>query len=537
MNRGNPSEEKARGNLWQLPSTRLIHDEGTWSVRVDRGLGDHAWALLAPLKKHGTHWRIAAPADGALHLARVGPDPRPLSPPPEAEGVTHYACLLRYDYPQDRPGSTFGMGFRPVRHAALDEEAPVRPAEPDRACVGELQAAVNVLQHYFAPELARQLLPAAVVKEPQGALAEPAPEEELRIVFASCQYPAGLMDRTQATASCRALAAAFDEAPPTRLLLLGDQVYTDATYGLLEPTRLDDRYRRPYEELGSRGGPHGQLPQHFQRIIRATPDDHEFRDNWEPDPQRPADRPLDRGLRAYWAHQRGLPEAKAAQNARSAAPLWRTEAGVLADGARWRLFIADSRTAREPRDEDSVHRALLLGERQTVDLMRWLLEAPRDELKVVTTAAMLLPRTRLYVDEPLHQDGWQGYPASLYSLLVHLCENEMRNVVFLSGDMHLACNARVTVTHPDSGKSCVFESHHAPPLYAPYPFANESRHGLLLHDAFDFTWRHGEQERRYRCRVDATVPDETFQGYALLRAKPALGGWETEVEVTSSREA
>lgn len=504
---------------------------------MDRGLGDHAWALLAPLRMEGAHWRVAAPADGALHLERVGPDPRPLTPPAEAEDVTHYACLLCYDYPRDRPGSTFGMAFQPVRHAAAGAATPVRGAEEDRASVAELQAAVDLLQHYFAPELARQLLPAAAVKGPQGAAEALPPGEELRIVFASCQYPAGMMDRGQATASCRALAAAFGEAPPTRLLLLGDQIYADATYGLLEPTRLDDRYRQPYEELGSRHGPHGQLPQHFQRVIRTTPDDHEIRDDWEPDPARPADRPFDRGVRAYWAQQRGLPEARAAQNARSGEPLWRTEAGALADGAGWRLFIADSRTARQPRDEDSVHRALILGERQTLELMRWLLEAPREDLKVVSTAAMLLPRTRMYVDEPLHQDNWQGYPASLYSLLVHLCENEMRNVVFLSGDAHLACSARVTVTHPDSGKACVFESHHAPPLYAPYPFANETRHNLLLQDDFDFTWRHGDGARRYHCRVEATLPDETPQGYALLRARPAPGGWRTEVEVASSREA
>src|SRR5690606_36726277 len=119
--------------------------------------------------KHGTHWRIAAPADGALHLERVGPDPRPLSPPPEAEGVTDYACLLRYDYPQDRPGSTFGMAFRPVRHAAVDGDAPVRPAEQDRARVAELQAAVDLLQQYLGPDLALQLLPAGPLKEPQGA--------------------------------------------------------------------------------------------------------------------------------------------------------------------------------------------------------------------------------------------------------------------------------------------------------------------------------------------------------------------------------
>jgi len=501
---------------------------------VDRGLADHAWALLAPLRRDGAHWRIAAAAHGGLHLQRVGPDPRPLEPPAEARGATHYVCLLCYDYPDDRPGSTFGLAFHPVQPLTLPAAVPAGGAQDDKAGVEELQAALDLLQHYFASELARQLLPAEAVKDAHG-FPEPTPEEDLRIVFASCQYPAGLMDRTQATASCRALATSFADAPPTRLLLLGDQIYADATFGLLEPTRLDDRYRRPYEELGARHGPLGQLPQHFQRVLRTTPDDHEIRDGWEPDPARPADRPFDLGVRAYWAQQRGLAAEKAAQHARSGEPLWQAESGTLAGGAGWRLFMADSRTAREPRDEDTVGRALILGEAQTLELMRWLLDAPGDDLKLVSSAAMLLPRTRMYVDEPLHQDNWQGYPASLYSLLVLLCENEMRNVVFLSGDMHLACSARITVTHPDSGKACVFESHHAPALYAPYPFANETRHNLLLRDGFAFTWKHGARERHYQCRVDATIPDATSQGYAVLRATPMRGGWKTKVDIVSSR--
>jgi hypothetical protein len=523
----------------------LIHDPdtGKWSACVDRALGDHAWALLVPVSAQDGAWRVAAPPASVLHLHRVSPVPRRLDPPEEAQDPTHYLCLLCYDYPEERPGSTFGLSFHPVRLTGSSMAAafaPARGANDDKVAVAELQAALDMLQRYFLEGLLLQLLPAEAVENAAAGRPGPEPEPEgsaLTFAFASCQYPAGLMDRHQATASYRALARAFPAGTvPTRLLLLGDQVYTDATYGLLEPTRLDDRYRRPYEELASRHGPLGQLPQHFQRVILTTPDDHEIRDDWEPDPKLPADTRYDRGVRAYWRHQRGVGEQQAKSHARSGKPIWRMECPpVRGAGPSWRLFMTDSRTVRDPRDEDSVGRALILGEPQTLALMQWLLDAPPEDLKIITSAAMLLPRTLMHVDEPLHQDNWQGFPASLYSLLVHLCENEIPNVVFLSGDAHLACSARITVTHA-GGKRCEFHSHHAPPLYAPYPFANETRHNLLLDDDFDFTWKNGAAERTYHCHVEAGIPDATPQGYSLLRAAPGPAGWETRVEVVSSRQ-
>ncbi|HYE41245.1 MAG TPA: alkaline phosphatase D family protein, partial [Ramlibacter sp.] len=359
--------------------------------------------------------------------------------------------------------------------------------------------------------------------------------------FGSCQFPAGMMDRELANASFRALGRRFPGGAqlPTRLLLLGDQVYTDATYGLLDPVRLDDRYRAPYEALTARDGPMGQLPQDMLRVIRRTPDDHEIQDDWEPG-RNGADGKYSRGVSAYWRYQRGEKESDvddAAPRTGAAPPprkIWFTEEQRTAGGAGWRLFMADSRTVRQFRDEKTVNSALILGEDQTVDLMRWLLGSPRDDLKIVTSAAMLLPRTRMHLDEPLHLDNWQGYPASLYSLLVLLCENEMRNVVFLSGDEHIACSATVAVSHPASGKSCTFHSHHAPPLYAPYPFANASRHDFLRQDTFDFQWEHDGAVRHYRCTVDAQFPDATRQGYGLLHAEPGAAGWDLRYEVVSS---
>src|SRR3954462_13968633 len=153
-------------------------------------------------------------------------------------------------------------------------------------------------------------------------------------------------------------------------------------------------------------------------------------------------------------------------------------------GPGWRLFMADTRTRREPRHEDAVGRACILGKQQGRDLLRWLRARRPGELNIVTSAAMLLPRTRMYLDEPLYLDAWQGYPGSLHGLLALVCDEQVGNLVFLSGDAHLACDARVQVTRADGQRRASFASLHAPALYAPYPFANEEEANLLLQDSF-----------------------------------------------------
>ena len=505
----------ARTWLWQLPAHGLLHKDDQWLACADRSLGD-AWGLLVPVRAAGADWEVAAPEDSLLDLARVSVDaPRALATPP-ADGATHYLALLRYDHPGENAGAGFRFAFRPGddRPAA----GGITDAMEDKASVPQLRAALHALHRQHGAELVREMISA---RERTGS------DAGLCFAFGSCQFQPGMMDRRQATGAYRALAARFPEgAPlPTRLLLLGDQVYTDATYGLLDPARLDDRYRRPYEELLAPEGPLGQLPLDFQRVLRMTPDDHEIANDWEPSPRGGADERRARGLAAYWQYQRGEERGKALDKARGNAPVWMQEQDAAAG---WRLFMADTRTAREPRDEHSVDRALVLGAQQTAELHAWLQDAPAEELKIVTSAAMLLPRTRLHVGEPLRLDGWQGYPASLHALLALLCDAQVRNVVFLSGDAHLACSARVSVS--SDGRSCTFESHHAPALYAPFPFANESRWNLLLKDRFAFE----HAGRSYQCRVAARVAGAGIHGCGLLHARREGDGWSTRAELLAS---
>jgi phosphodiesterase/alkaline phosphatase D-like protein len=121
-------------------------------------------------------------------------------------------------------------------------------------------------------------------------------------------------------------------------------------------------------------------------------------------------------------------------------------------------------------------------------LLAWLVTQQRnsgDVPKLVASPSILLPRHRRAArhDRPesaLRSDGWDGYPCSFHWLLAHIAGNRISNVVFLSGDEHLSCVAKATITTPETGDSVVIHPVHSSPLFAPFPFANSIRAGLPL---------------------------------------------------------
>ena len=495
--------------LWKLPPVALKRQGAGWSVRSERGWG-RAAAVFAPLRRMDDRWELA-PLDRELPVTAV--DDRTWTPVQHDHvDALHYLCLLRYDQPLGRPDRTFRAKLRREEFMrgvpSLIETVP-----PAAGSVGvrELEAAFARVRADVGERLSKY-----VVRKPRPEDTEvPA---ELHFVFASCQYPAGMLDRRMAHASWRRLAEQLEQPGatwPRRILMLGDQVYVDATYGLLDPLRVDDAFRLAYEEFADREtGPLNDLPQDAIDLARLMPDDHEIVDNWEPALPLPGERRFDIAMDAFWRHQRmGDARMKAVQ--------------VVESGPGWRLFMADTRTQRELRNADTLAAASILGAEQEEQLRTWLRQPPHETLKVVTSSAMLLPRVRECMDDPLYLDNWQGYPASLHALLAQLCDEDLRNVVFLSGDAHLGCSAKVTVTNLRTGRRTEFHSHHAPALYAPYPFANESAWNLETQDSFCFGWNGG----RYRCEVEARILAEGRNGCGWLTASRMGEHWTTEVRI------
>jgi hypothetical protein len=234
------------------------------------------------------------------------------------------------------------------------------------------------------------------------------------------------------------------------------------------------------------------------------------------------------GAKGYWVYQR---------SSRFARPLghqWQTfeHRGI-------RFFIGDTRTERQARPASGDPLTpRIMSCRQHIGLLAWL-RRDRARPAFVATPAMLLPRRRSSTRSlraAIHSDAWDGYPGSLHALLAFLWREDLSKVVFLSGDEHLSCVVRATVSDIPHTRSVTVHSVHSSGLYAPYPFANADEADLAgAGDSWDFEDPDAAlaphlPRPRYNCCVEFLrwVPGD---GYACLRLGRDLTlGWTLAVD-------
>lgn len=337
--------------------------------------------------------------------------------------------------------------------------------------------------------------------------------------LSSCQYPAGFLDEAVAYRSYGRIGERLEGGAgikPDFAVFVGDQVYVDPTAGLYDPTRRDDRYRLPYEAWLSQKS--------VRNVLRQIPsfmllDDHEIDNNWEPisDPDDAANaEQATRGIDAYWKYQRGMhPELD------------------MFDFDGFHFFMLDTRTRRSHRMVgDCLKTATMVAPETMERLKLWLLLAPGP--KFVLSPVMLLPRHRRAIQRDsslswtnlsaLHSDGWDGYPNTLREVLAYIADNRIEHVVFLSGDEHRACLAKVDLCGED-GAVTRLHSIHTAAMFAPYPFANGIDEEIVDSETIEIQ----SDGRAYRCIVNATRP-APGDGPTFLRVRSAGSGWELDCE-------
>jgi hypothetical protein len=172
-----------------------------------------------------------------------------------------------------------------------------------------------------------------------------------------------------------------------------------------------------------------------------------------------------------------------------------------------------------------------MSEGQMSSLLDWLSE-PSDMPRVIASPAILLPRHSRAVQRKLpvsalRSDGWDGYPGSLHQVLAYIAHQKIRNVVFVSGDEHLSCVARIELARPGDDPVIV-HSVHCSPLFAPFPFANSEKADLVADESFALHGKTGKGAR-YRCRV-RTEFGPPGDGFAVIRIYRDDCGWTMECD-------
>jgi PhoD-like phosphatase len=340
------------------------------------------------------------------------------------------------------------------------------------------------------------------------------PQAPGSFAFGSCQYPAGLLDALPAQASLGRLAQRVAAPPgacvgraPQGVLLLGDQIYADASYGVLDPGARLGEWDRRHDDLLAIPALR-TLMRHVP--VHTMPDDHEFRDNWE-HPRDAADQQrFDRARQSYLQYQR--------VRTCTGHLLW----GPVALGGH-EVFMLDARTERDrrhwgsPASERDPH---ILSTAQREAFEAWLrasAPAPGSAVRprFVTTSVWPLPRAR----EPRAlADAWSGYPASLKWLLGTLLHARAEGVCLLTGDAHLAGHTRLVL----DGAGLTLEVHilHAPALYAPFPFANARPHQFLREETLH--WYEGGAPMSCQVRSDLW---EAGDGSVQVDMETVNGRW------------
>ena len=402
-------------------------------------------------------------------------------------------------------------------------------------------------------------LPRALRCEPQSgpdpgtAVVTPPGDAELVIAVASCQYPTAMLEGVIGGASYTRLAArlsAENPHPPQCLVLCGDQIYVDGTAGFFDPTSQFDRFVRPYEILFRM-----KAVRDVRRRLPAFTmmDDHEIQNNWEPriDDTR-TDRVMIDGQRSYLTFQRRVGPEQQPAVGDSRRPLWYP---FQVNG--FPLFMADTRTERTPRiartgktkrttdtnitdpRDRQIGNGRIMSTSQMAALLDWLSRQPPDTPKIIASPAILLPRhARAVAPEvalsvrALHSDGWDGYPRSLYEILAHIAREGIPNVVFVSGDEHLSCVARVEL-QANNNNPVVVHSVHCSPLFAPFPFANTLRADLLADEKFKFPTGDGRGSVACSVETEFAPPGD---GFTLLRFFYDRDGWMMHCEFDRARD-
>jgi phosphodiesterase/alkaline phosphatase D-like protein len=279
----------------------------------------------------------------------------------------------------------------------------------------------------------------------------------------------------------------------------------------------------------TRGG--ADVQRHLPPTVRSLIDDHELADNWEPGDPAPADHnangntangntggKLLQGLQAYWEFERLQPLRGTAA---LATPRWLQEQhGGLP------FFLADTRTQRQPRTASNFARQHIMGTVQWQALLHWLVLPAHQHLpKFVATPSILLPR-RLAVQRlpaaALHSDSWEAYPRSLHALLRYICQHQVQQLVFVSGDEHLSCLARADLVCSRTGQRATVHSVHASAMYAPYPFANAQVDDFAADESFELMADDG-QPSGVHCHVHTRFAPPG-DGFALLHTTPPAAG-------------
>ncbi|MBN3861664.1 alkaline phosphatase family protein [Pseudomonas frederiksbergensis] len=219
------------------------------------------------------------------------------------------------------------------------------------------------------------------------------------------------------------------EPPISAMLMTGDQIYVD-DLNIVAPDR-------EYKDILSKYRTAFSQP-HISKLMSNIPtymilDDHEIEDNWPANKSKNDIFLYKNAMAAYELYQAShSPAHELLANGKVSRTLEQYWYQFAEGDIEW--FITDSRTRRNLSANDR----RILDEEQEQALLKWLINSPA-RVKFVVTSVMFYPDRKLHGD-----DAWKAFPQQRLRLLETIRAHGIKNVLFISGDVHGSLTSRLT---------------------------------------------------------------------------------------------
>eukprot|EP00928_Gymnodinium_smaydae_P032794 TRINITY_DN23665_c0_g3_i1.p1 TRINITY_DN23665_c0_g3~~TRINITY_DN23665_c0_g3_i1.p1 ORF type:complete len:534 (-),score=53.06 TRINITY_DN23665_c0_g3_i1:153-1754(-) len=269
------------------------------------------------------------------------------------------------------------------------------------------------------------------------SVVEPSNSASTSVVFGSCKWVGKDALREpvlggKADVIFKTIHAQMEYGVPTHaMVMLGDNIYAD-DLNLFDADDTLDEFTYNYRNTFSTPG-QAKLMASLPTIMQA--DDHDFWNNFCIDSEFRKGFSPDKAEAGPAHHTVKFNAAKRAFELYTkmfSASYDKPHNWFTCEVGSMRMFVMDTRLERR----NMVTPRQMMNQSQLDAVKKWLSCQPANIVKIVATGVPFLPQMRTPDPEPYGSDTWCGYPEQRDELLTYIGSNQIRNVVFMSGDLH-----------------------------------------------------------------------------------------------------
>ncbi len=334
-------------------------------------------------------------------------------------------------------------------------------------------------------------LPAEEAEAAFFTFPEPKHKGRFKFLLGSCRYPGIDWKQRKSDEIFGPMAERSTRRDGARFaLMVGDQIYADTLNRFIPIGRADTFEEFEERYVSAYGSPN------MRRLLRHTPtymilDDHEIEDNWDTERLK-----KDGGHRLFTLATDAYMSYQWSHGPRSFGKRFYYQF----DYGTFPFFVLDTRTQRYFAGDSKVmkNRHMLgaptrpgVPPGQLVRLLDWLgtMQKQRKNVpKFVVSPAVFVPSPvsaaegRASDAEKIASDSWPAFIETKRAILRYIVDNQIQNVVFLSGDIHCANISQIRFDGSAKARKLKTFAVTSSAFYWPFPFA-DGEPSEFMHDS------------------------------------------------------